>query len=116
MRKSTAGLLLCFATLAALASTPALAQVAMPPPQKHACTSPGEHPGRLASDSQRRSWERSAKAYLDCLKKFVEDQKAGAQPYQDAAKVYIDAANAAVTEYNKAVKDINEQMEKAAQN
>ena len=116
MRKTTTGSLLCIAALATLASAPALAQVSMPPPQKHACTSPGDHPGRLASDNQRRSWDRSAKAYLDCLKKFFEDQKNAAQPYQDAAKVYIDAANAAVAEYNNAVKDMNEQREKAAQN
>jgi hypothetical protein len=116
MRRTLTGPLLCIAALATLVSASALAQVTMPPPQKHACTAPGDHPGRLASDNQRRSWERTAKAYLECLKKFIDDQKAAAQPYQDAAKVYIDAANAAVTEHNKAVKEINEQLEKAAQN
>jgi hypothetical protein len=116
MRKSSTGLMLCFAALATLASAPALAQVSMPPPQKHSCTPPGDYPGRLASDTQRRTWDRSAKAYLDCLKKFIEDQKNAAQPYQDAAKVHLDAGNVAVTEHNKAVKDMNEQLEKAAQN
>jgi hypothetical protein len=116
MRKTSTGSLLCIAALASFAAAPALAQVSMPPPQKHACTPPGDYPGRLASDGQRRTWDRSAKAYLDCLKKFIEDQKNAAQPYQDAAKVHLDAGNAAVAEHNKAVKDMNEQLEKAAQN
>ena len=46
------------------------------------------------------------KAYMDCLKKFVEEQQAASAT---AAK----AANAAVEEYNKAIKVYNDAIQAA---
>jgi len=100
--------------LAALSSTafaqqaPAPAAAAAPVP-KHSCTKPGEYPGNLASDAQRRTWQKDFVGYIDCLKKFVEEQQALAKPH-------VDAANAAVNEYNAGVKDYNAQVEKAKGN
>jgi hypothetical protein len=92
----------------------AQATVAIPAPQKHACVKPGEHPGKLATDNQIRTWTRSANAYLECVKKFIGEQQAAAKPYQDAARVHIEAGNAAVEEFNAAVKDFKEQQDKAS--
>jgi hypothetical protein len=103
--------ILAFTALSSTAlaqQAPAPAAAAAPLP-KHGCTKPGEFPGNLASDVQRRTWQKDFVAYIDCLKKFVEEQQALAKPH-------VDAANAAVNEYNAGVKDYNEQVEKAKGN
>jgi hypothetical protein len=102
-------------SFAATAQTPPAASAPATAP-KHSCVKPGEHPGRLASDNQQRSWTRSVNAYLECLKKFVTEQQAAAKPYQDAAQVYIQAGNAAIEEFNNSVKEFKDQQDKAAPN
>jgi hypothetical protein len=101
--------------LVAFAAAPALAQNAAPATPaaapagdtpKHACGKPGEFPGSLASDSQKRSYQKEFVAYTDCLKKFATDQQKLAEPHAKAA-------NEAANEYNNAVKAFNEQVEKA---
>jgi hypothetical protein len=99
---------LAFASLAQQAPAPAPAASAAAVP-KHSCVKPGEYPGNLASDAQRRGWQKDFVAYIDCLKKFVEEQQALADPH-------VKAANAAVNEYNAGVKDYNAQIEKAKGN
>jgi hypothetical protein len=96
----------CSSALAQQAPAPPAAAAPLP---KHGCTKPGEYPGNLASDAQRRTWQKDFVAYIDCLKKFVEEQQALAKPH-------VDAANAAINEYNAGVKDYNEQIEKAKGN
>ena len=95
----------------ALAAAPALAQQpsagaggseAVP---KHNCTKPGEFPGSLASDGQKRQYQRDYVAYTECLKKFATDQNKLAEPH-------IKAANDTVNEYNAAVKAFNDMVEK----
>ena len=85
---------------AAPAATPAA-----PVPQ-HGCTKPGEFPGNLASDTQKRSWQKDYVGYVDCVKKFIEEQQALAEPH-------VKASNAAINEYNAAVKYYNDQIQKA---
>jgi hypothetical protein len=93
----------------ALAAGPALAQQpaaggseAVP---KHNCAKPGEFPGNLASDNQKRQYQRDYVAYTDCLKKFATEQNKLAEPH-------IKAANDTVNEYNAAVKAFNDIVEK----
>lgn len=69
------------------------------------CQKPGEVPGALASDLQRRGWQQNYSAWGDCMKKFINDQRALAEPYNNAS-------NAAIEEYNNTVKGYNEQIEK----
>ena len=95
----------------AIAGT-AAAQAAPAAPTAHACSKPGEHPGRLGSDNNRRKWTTDANAYLECLKKYALDQQAIAKPLYEQAKPHADAANAAIDEYNKAVKSLKEESEK----
>jgi hypothetical protein len=89
-----------------LAQTPAPTDSAQGTPTKPNCTKPGEFPGHLASDTQRRTWQKDYTAYSDCMKKFIGEQKALAEPY-------LKAYNAAIDEYNENIKAYNEQIEKA---
>lgn len=103
------------ALAAAILASAALAQQAAPtaapaaPLPKHSCAKPDEFPGNLASDLQKRSWQKEYVDYVDCLKKFIEEQQALADPH-------IKAANAAISEYNTGVKEYNAQIEKAKNN
>jgi hypothetical protein len=84
----------------AASTTPA---AATPKPD---CSKPGEYPGNLASDNQKRSWQKDFVTYVDCLKKFIEEQQALAEPH-------VKASNAAIAEYNAGVKAYNDQIQKA---
>jgi len=86
-------------------TTPTGASADMP---KHNCSKPaGEFPGNLASETQKRAYQKDFVAYTDCLKKFVEDQQQLAEPHAKAA-------NSAANEYNAAVKSFNEMVQQAA--
>jgi hypothetical protein len=87
--------------------TPA-AKSAVPTP-KHNCVKPSEFPGNLASDNQRRTWQKSYVDYVECLKTFVKEQQALAEPH-------VRASNEAIEEHNNAIKDYNAQIEKAKGN
>ncbi len=103
--------LLAFAT----ASDGALAQTTVPaaPTVTPApnCEKPGNPPssstgelGKSGAEMKRNKWSEGMKAYLDCLKRFVDEEQA-------AAALHGRAANAAVDEYNKAIKIFNDQIE-----
>lgn len=101
--------LIYLSALVALAvGAPVLAQTAAAPP-KHNCARPEEFPGRLASDLKLRSWQRAYLAYTDCLKQFIAEQQAIAEPH-------IKAGNAAIAEYNSATKEFNAAIEAAKEN
>src|SRR4029450_13778019 len=88
----------------AQAPAPAAASTANIP--KHNCQKPGDVPSpNMASDNQRRAWQRDYAAWGDCMKKFITEQQAAAEPYNKAA-------NAAIDDYNNTVKLLNEQVEK----
>lgn len=91
---------------AALAQQPAATPIAPP-----ACTKPGEHPGRLASDTRRNAWTRAANTYLECMKKFIQEQQAAYNKVAEQAKPHLDAANAAIDEYNKSVAEFKTSQE-----
>jgi hypothetical protein len=84
---------------------PAAAPSAAPVP-KHDCVKPGEFPGNLASDRAKTAWQKDYVAYVDCLKKFIDEQQALAEPH-------VKASNAAISEYNAGVKEYNDQIKKA---
>ena len=79
------------------------------------CEKPGESPSmntselaKSAAETKRSNWLKNTKAYLDCLKAFINDQQAAAAPH-------IKAASAAAEEFNKSVKTFNEQLDAAKQ-
>lgn len=90
------------------AASPAAASAAGPVP-KHNCVKPSEYPGNLASDNQRRTWQKSYVDYVECLKTFVKEQQALAEPH-------VRASNEAIEEHNSAIKEYNAQIEKAKGN
>jgi hypothetical protein len=93
---------LALAVLIGLAA-PAFAQPAAPAPlAPHGCVKPDDYPGRLASDMRRNNWVKSANAYLDCLKKFIQEQQGAYNKVLEQGKPHLDAANASIDEYNKA--------------
>lgn len=114
--RSPASLVLSFglalaAAGASLAQTSAPVQATITPAPN--CDKPGDPPAtggpeiaKDAAERKRGNWSRSMKGYIDCLKRFVEEQQAAAAPH-------IKAANAAVDEFNKAVKIYNDQIEAA---
>lgn len=74
------------------------------------CDKPGDAPaatsselGKAANEQKRAKWTAGMKAYLDCLKQFVEEQQA-------ATSSHAKAANAAVEEYNRSIKIYNDQI------
>ena len=92
-------------------ATPAApAGVAVP---QHNCNRPGPHPGSPATANQINDWSKAATVYLDCLKKFVNEQQGIAKPLMDEAKPHIEAANRAIEEHNAAVRDLHAEEEAA---
>ena len=88
------------------ADAPAASSAPLP---KHSCTKPGEFPGNLASDKQKQAWQKDFVTYVDCLKKFISEQQALADPH-------VKASNAAINEYNAGVKEYNAEVQKAKGN
>lgn len=70
---------------------------------KPSCTRP-QYPGKLASENQKRSFNKDVEGYAGCIKKYVSDQ-------QKLADDHIKAANAAAAEYNDAVKQIQAEID-----
>ena len=103
-----AGLGLASVAAAQQSPTPAPAAPAAPVP-KHSCTKPGDFPGSLATENQRRNWQKGYVDYVDCLKKFINDQQSLAEPH-------VKASNDAINDYNAGVKEYNAQIEKAKGN
>ena len=89
---------------AALAQTPAAAPADANAPPKLDCGAKPEHPGRLASDTQRRVWQKDATTYLECYKKYVLGLQQTAEEATRTANQAIDAYNATIKEFEAAAK------------
>ncbi len=72
---------------------------------KPSCKRP-EFPGRLASESQKRTFNKDIESYAECIKKYVADQ-------QKIADDHIKAANQAAADYNNTVKQIQAEIDAA---
>lgn len=94
------------ATTVAVAQAPAPAKAPEIPPAK--CEPKPEFPGRLASDTRRKLFDREMKAYKDCMQVYLDERKA-------AIKANEVAANAAIEEHNAVMKKIQEEQAAARQ-
>ena len=106
-----------FAASAATAQTaaPAAAPVAAQPVLAGAnCPKPDAHPGRLASDNQRRGWGKEVTAWETCMKKYVAEVSSKADEAVKAANAAVARSNAAIDEYNAIVKDLQAQQDASA--
>ena len=76
-------------------AAPAAAPAAtVAPPQ---CEPKPEWPGRLATNSRRRAFDRELKQYRDCMNAYIEERKAALKAHQDAANKAIEEHNAVMT-------------------
>jgi len=89
----------------AQAPTPTFADASVAKPS---CTKPGDVPGSLASDAQRRTWQKEYQTWGDCMKKFISDQRAAAEPYNKASNAAIDDYNATVAKYNDQIEKLKD--------
>jgi hypothetical protein len=104
---------LAVAVLLGLAAPAFAQQAAATPVAAHGCAKPDEYPGRLASDQRRSSWVKTANAYLECLKKHIQEQQGSYNKILEQGKPHLDAANASIDEYNKAVAQFKAAQEAA---
>ena len=79
------------------------ASVAMPAVPAHNCVAP-EFPGKLASDTRMKAFNREYKAYGDCIKQYVENTKT-------LVNVALEAGNKAIDEYNKYAEDLKAKVD-----
>lgn len=107
------------ALAALLAAGAAIAQTAAPAAAPAAgstalganCPKPDAHPGRLASENQRRGWGKEVITWETCMKKHVAEIQAKADEAVKVANAAVARSNAAVDEYNAMVKDIQAQQD-----
>jgi len=76
---------------------------------KSTCVKPDHYPGRLASDNNKKNWQKEVKDWGECMKKYVADLQA-----QIDASIKI--ANASIEEYNAGVKEFQDEVKKASDN
>ncbi|MEP7329727.1 MAG: hypothetical protein ABI777_10985 [Betaproteobacteria bacterium] len=105
--------------IALVASGVAAAQTAAPAasaaaPAAANCPKPDAHPGRLASDNQRKGWGKEVQTWTTCMKKYVAEVQAEADVAVKAANAAVARSNAAVNEYNAVVNDLQAQNDAAA--
>ncbi len=84
--------------------TPATVSTATLP--THKCMKP-EHPGRLATNNQLKTFNNDAKLYRECLQAFVNAQA-------ELVKFHSEIGNSAVKEYNDYVTEVSKKKEDAA--
>src|ERR1700675_3858786 len=80
---------LALATLLALGTTLAAAQ-AVPPLD---CGPTPEYPGRLGSDTQKRTFDKAYRVFDKCVRQYVEDRKAAINANEAAAQKAVDDFN-----------------------
>ena len=90
-------------SLGAAAQTPAPATAAAPLVAPNTCVKP-EYSGRLASDPKMTNFNRQFKAYGDCVKAYVDQNKA-------IAEAATEAANRLVDEYNSYTVEVKAKIE-----
>jgi hypothetical protein len=87
------------------ATTTATTATTLPAIPTHNCVAP-EYPGDRASNARILSFNRDYRAYGDCIKKYVDENKAW-------VNAVIDVNNKAVEEYNKYTLDLKKKIEAA---
>jgi hypothetical protein len=99
------------APAAASAAPAAAPAAAKPEPIKHSCVK-AEWPGRVATPTATKRFDKEFKDYVDCIKKFVDEQGKALQATVAQGEVHRASGNAAIDEYNNYIKDLNKQTGK----
>lgn len=103
--------LLAAGSATAQTTAPAAAPAAADATAGPNCPKPDAHPGRLASDNQRRGWGKEVTTWETCMKKYVAEVSAKADEAVKAANAAVARSNAAVDQYNAIVKDLQAQAD-----
>jgi hypothetical protein len=90
---------------AAAPAAPAASPAAAAAAPKPNCTKPDDFPGRLASEQRKRSWGKDVNAYVECVKKFIDEQKSIGDVHYAAANNAISNLNKEIGEFNAAQKE-----------
>lgn len=107
MTKTLIALAFSASALTAAAQAPAAATPAPAAPVvKHNCTK-AEYPGRLATTTRQKVFERDLEAYKKCIMGFVDEQRKAADAAIEIQRAHVAAGNAAIAEYNEHVKALN---------
>lgn len=94
------------AVLVATAPLPAFGQApAAPAVPSHSCVKP-EFPGRVSPEPKIRRWQSDYRAYIDCLKAYLNERKAAIEAQTAKANSIIDQINADIAEYNETIKSL----------
>lgn len=96
-------------TLTAIAQAPSVPPVAAPTASTlptHKCVKP-EYPGRLASNSQNKTFNADVKKHLDCLQAFAKAEA-------ELVKLHMEAGNVVIKEYNDYAAELNKMKEEAS--
>ena len=88
-----------------LATLPARAEVIYTPPPSHNCLRP-VRPFEFSSQREKNQYRKDVEAYMNCLKRFVEEQKEAIRKHQEAIKKHKEAAEAAIEEWKNFVKEL----------
>jgi hypothetical protein len=94
-----------FAQQAAPAAAPAAPVASTAAGPKPSCTKPDEFPGRLASENRKRAWGKEVNAYIECVKKFIDEQKTIGDVHYNAANTAIGMLNKEIADFNAAGKE-----------
>jgi hypothetical protein len=94
---------------AGAAGAQATAPSSTPTVAKATCVKPDHYPGRLASDNNKKNWQKEVKDWGECMKKYVAD-------LQVQIDAWIKTANASIEDYNAGVKEFQEEVKKASDN
>lgn len=86
---------IALAALVSLCTTLSVAQAADIPGLN--CGPTPEYPGRLGSDTQKRTFDKAYKAYDACVRTYVEERKNAIKANEAAAQKAIDDFNVLVT-------------------
>ena len=104
--------LLAAGVAGAQSAAPAAAPAAAAPVTAGAnCPKPDAHPGRLASDNQRRGWGKEVSTWETCMKKHIAEIQIKADEAVKLANAAVARSNAAVNEYNAIAKDLQAQQD-----
>lgn len=106
MTKTLTALAFSAAALTVGAQQPATPAASAAPVVKHNCVKT-EYPGRLATTTRQKVFERDLEAYKKCIMGFVDEQRKAAETAIEIQKAHVAAGNAAISEYNEHVKALN---------
>lgn len=96
MKRFALAAVLALGSQFAAAQAPAPAQGTADPVPPHTCGTLPEYPGRLGSDTQKRTFDRAYKAYDKCIRAYIDNRVATMKANEAMVNKVVDETNAVV--------------------